>query len=219
MAPNAEHTRHQLIAAAERLFAERGIHAVSLREINAAAGQRNASALQYHFDGRDGLLTAILHKHGRDIEIARHTLLDAYESEGTPDLRTLAGALVRPAAAKLADRDGGRDYLQIHAQIINRGDPPEAVRSPKPDTSDSIHRWRQLVGPLLPDVAVRRLHHRFTAIRVCSVELARRAEAPPRRDDRLFISHLVDLVAAVLTAPISSETARLLDEQRTPPKP
>ncbi len=31
--------------AAERLFGERGLHAVTLKEINAAAGQRNESAL------------------------------------------------------------------------------------------------------------------------------------------------------------------------------
>ena len=36
-----QHTREQLILAAERLFSESGIDAVSLRQINVAAGQRN----------------------------------------------------------------------------------------------------------------------------------------------------------------------------------
>ena len=60
MPPNATATREQLIAAAETLFAERGIEGVSLREINAAAGQRNASSIQYHFGNRDGLLAAVI---------------------------------------------------------------------------------------------------------------------------------------------------------------
>ncbi|MEV1201628.1 helix-turn-helix domain-containing protein, partial [Microbispora rosea] len=46
----AETTVRRLVDAAERLFAERGIDAVSLREINAAAGQRNSTAL--HVTGR-----------------------------------------------------------------------------------------------------------------------------------------------------------------------
>ena len=211
MAPNPDLTRQRLITAAETLFAERGIEAVSLREINAAAGQRNATALQYHFIDRNGLLGAVLRKHHHDVEIRRHALLDAYESEDGDDLRTLAAALVRPSAAKLADPDGGRAYLRIHAELLNRPELPPALRSPT-NTGDSVYRWRTLVGPLLSDVAVKRLHHRFTAIRVCAVELARRAASPPRRDDRLFTSHVVDLVTALLAAPISTETQRLLDD-------
>ncbi len=38
-------TRARLMEAAERLFGERGLHAVTLKETNAAAGQRNESAL------------------------------------------------------------------------------------------------------------------------------------------------------------------------------
>ena len=40
MPRNAEATRLQLIRAAERLLAERGVDAVSLREINREADQR-----------------------------------------------------------------------------------------------------------------------------------------------------------------------------------
>ena len=52
-------TREKLIIAAEQLFAERGIQDVSLRQINNAAGQRNASATHYHFGSRDTLVRAI----------------------------------------------------------------------------------------------------------------------------------------------------------------
>jgi len=209
MAPNPESTKQQLISAAERLFAARGLEGVSLREINSAAGQRNSTALQYHFGDRRGLLRAVMHKHTPAVDAARHALLDGYESSDRTDLRVLAEALVRPSAAKLADADGGREYLQINAQVLNRPEFRFDERATA-NTRDSIHRWRQLVGPLLPDVAVRRLHHRFTAIRVSSTELARRASGTPRRDDQLFTSHLVDLVAALLAAPVSEQTAALL---------
>jgi AcrR family transcriptional regulator len=212
VAPNPESTKQRLISAAEVLFAERGIDGVSLREINAAAGQRNATALQYHFRDREGLVRAVLGKHHGAVETARHAMLDDYRAAGADDLRALAAALVRPSAAKLADADGGRQFLRIHAQVVNRADtaPNRAVST---NPRDSINRWRQLVGPLLPEVAVRRLHHRFTAIRASATELARRAAGAPRRDDQLFISHLVDLVTALLDAPVSGETAELLRQR------
>jgi AcrR family transcriptional regulator len=213
VAPNPELTRRDLVAAAEELFAARGIEGVSLREINATAGQKNATALQYHFGDRDGLLRAVLAKHHPTVEALRHELLDAYEAQHgrrrapTGDLRALAIALVEPSAAKLSDPDGGRAFLRIQAQLLNRPEFGDRVRE---DDRASIHRWRGLVGPLLPDVAVRRLHHRFTAIRVSATELARRAAGSPRRDERLFTSHLVDLVTALLATPVSDETAALL---------
>lgn len=211
MAPNPESTKQQLIAAAETLFAERGIEGVSLRVINSAAGQKNSTALQYHFVDRRGLVRAVLAKHTPDVDVARHAMLDEYERVGRDDLRELAAALVRPSAAKLADHDGGRAYLQVNAQVLNR--PELRFDEARSNLSDSVHRWRRIVGPLLPDVAVRRLHHRFTAIRVSSTELARRASGTPRRDDLLFTSHLVDLVAALLAAPVSEETAALLRDR------
>ena len=44
LTPTSTRTREQLILAAERLFARDGLDNVSLRQINAEAGQRNSSA-------------------------------------------------------------------------------------------------------------------------------------------------------------------------------
>src|SRR3954453_21988093 len=107
MSRSPEATRARLITAAEQLFAERGIDAVSLREINRAAGARNAIAVQYHFEDRAGVLRAILGKHRPDVEARRHAMLDQYEADGAPNLRALAGALVGPPAAKLTEPPGG----------------------------------------------------------------------------------------------------------------
>ena len=207
-------TAERLIGAAEVLFATHGIEGVSLREINRTAGARNASALQYHFGGRDGLLRAVLAKHHYAVEARRHAMLDAYEADGRADLRGLAGALVRPSAAMLADGDGGPAHLQIMADLMNR---PRPVIDPAAldDPASSIYRWRTLVADLLDNDATR-LHRRFVAMRFAAVELARRARSAPHTDDRLFVSHLVDLVAGLLAAPLSDETRRL-DTERTRP--
>jgi AcrR family transcriptional regulator len=208
-------TRERLLDAAERLFAAHGVNAVSLREIVRESGARNVTALQYHFGDRSGLLRAVLERHHRDVEIARHALLDTYEAAGQDDVHTLAAALIRPLAAKLAHA-GGRAYLQILGELLNRPD-PVIDRATLNDPADSVYRWRALAAPLLDEDATR-LHRRFVAMRFTVTELARRAQSGAHTDDRLFISHLIDLVTAVLLAPLSPQTLRLAverDRERT----
>lgn len=208
-----EGTRARLVSAAEHLFASRGIDAVSLREINRAAGARNAVAVQYHFDDRAGVVQAILDKHQPDVDRRRTALLESCATSGSLDLRLLAGALVRPLASKLADPDGGPAYLQIYADLVNRPRPTLGASRPEdPPRPDSLQRWRHAVGPLLAPNAMR-LHRRFTAIRFVAGELGRRAASAPHTDDRLFVSHLVDLTTAVLAAPVSPETIERADER------
>lgn len=204
-------TRGKLIRAAEQLFAANGVDGVSLNEIKRAADQRNAMALQYHFGDRAGLLRAVLDKHLPAVDARREVLLQQYEDSGAADLRSLAAALVLPAAAKLADPDGGREFLQIVAELLNRPEP--LVELIVPNESSSIYAWRRLLDPLLTPESTAVLHTRFTAMRFCHAELATRAAARPRRDDRLFTSRLVDLVTALLAAPVSEQTARLLHER------
>jgi AcrR family transcriptional regulator len=224
LASSADTTKARLIGAAERLFAERGIDAVSLREINRASGARNAIAVQYHFEDRAGVVKAILAKHTPDVEARRHAMLDQYEADGPADpgdvgdpaksagdVRLLAAALVRPLAAKLSDADGGPEYLQIHADLLNRPH-PRIGRAADDDQTDSVNRWRKLVEPLLEESAVR-LHRRLTAIQFAAVELGRRARSGPHTDERLFTSYVIDVVAAILQAPVSPETRRLAAER------
>lgn len=210
MGTAGQETRERLITTAERLFAAEGVNGVSLREIVRASGARNVTALQYHFGDRRGLLRAVLERHHRDVETARHALLDAYEAGDRDDVHALSATLVRPLAAKLA-HPGGRAYLQILGELVNR---PEPVigRASLSDPADSTYRWRTLTAPLLEEDATR-LHRRFVAVRFTMIELARRAHAGPHADDRLFTSHLIDLVAAILLAPLSPRTVRLATER------
>jgi AcrR family transcriptional regulator len=178
-----------------------------LREISRAAGQRNTNALQYHFGDRNALLGAVLDKHRRDVDAHRNALLDQYELAPVADgLRQLAAGLVLPLVAKLNDPDGGREYLQILSEIVSHPKQYADVLV----SVESINRWRKLVEPLLPADAVRPLHRRFAAVRFAHIEVANRARERRTRDDRLFTSQLVDLVAAILAAPISPETSALI---------
>ena len=203
----ASSTRDRLISAAEQLFAARGIDGVSLREINRASGARNAVAIQYHFADRSGVVRAVLDKHRPPVEAARHAMLDRIEELARPVPRDLAAALVRPLADKLADPDGGAEFLQIYAELLNRPRPVFDAAA-ESDDSRSLVRWRRMVAPYLDEDALR-LHRRFTAMRFTAVELGRRAASAPHTDDRLFVSQLVDLVTALLGARLGPETRRL----------
>ncbi|WP_202125176.1 TetR/AcrR family transcriptional regulator [Actinomadura physcomitrii] len=94
----AADTRTRLIEVAERLFAERGVNAVSLREIAAAAGQRNTSAVACHFGTKEKLVTAIY----------RHRLAPTNELQlrRLAELDPPAAAPRPPARGRAAPRPG-----------------------------------------------------------------------------------------------------------------
>lgn len=198
-------TRERILRAAETLFATRGINGVSLREVNREAQQHNTGAVQYHFGDRDGLIRAVVDKHRFDSEPRRHALLEQYEESGEDDLRALAAALVQPIAAKLNDDDGGRSYLQIAGEFYSRPTTFDRI-FPERDPDNSMARWNELLDALEPRP---RLAQRVAAIRFAFAELGRRAAEEPNDQDRLFVSHLVDMVHALLTSAPSPQTVRL----------
>ena len=118
MARSVQVTQDRLVSTAEALFAARGLDGVSLNEITKAAGQRNASALNYHFGGKDGLLEAILDKHQPALDAERRRMLEELESTEGTSLRELVEVLVLPLVAKLDDPDGGPEYIRVMAQLI-----------------------------------------------------------------------------------------------------
>lgn len=198
-----DQNRLRILRAAERLMAAKGIDGVSLREVNRAAGQKNASAIQYHFGGRDPLLVAVLDRHQQITSPRRNQLLDAWEASGTGahdrnGQRGLAAALVVPVAERLADPDGGRHYLQIANEFYARAR-SVADLGDNADPAGSMARWHRLVVETMPE-SEGRYPTRFAAVRLTMGELARRAQDPPRSDDAAFADHLTDLVAAVLAA-------------------
>src|SRR5699024_7438962 len=103
---------------------------------------------------------------------------------------------------KLSDPDGGPEFLQIAAQLVNRAnrliDPAEPAGAIVYDSSGSQERWSSLIANLIPPgTAGSPLHRRFAAIRFAHIEIGRRASSNPGGDHALFGSQLVDLCAAL----------------------
>ena len=76
----AEHLK----AVALRLFAERGIDGVTVRQIAEAAGQKNHAVVGYYFGSKEALVRELIVDGARAIDIRRNAWLDACEAKGGP---------------------------------------------------------------------------------------------------------------------------------------
>ncbi|HWS38922.1 MAG TPA: TetR family transcriptional regulator [Actinoplanes sp.] len=115
-ADQVEQTRAVILDAAERLFAERGVTAVSNRQISEAAGQGNNTAVTYHFGGKVDLVQAIIRRHAEPMEEIRRVL--AGRQHGVTDVRGWVTCVVRPYTDHLADLGNPSWYARFAAQLI-----------------------------------------------------------------------------------------------------
>lgn len=128
-----------MLEAAERLFAERGLDAVSLRDVAVAAGQRNNSAVQYHFGSREGLLRAVFVNRMRPINEGRHRLLAAADARGAgQDVRTLVECYLLPLTDFLGSAPQHYFYARFLAEIAPIVDFTEPELKPVIESLDDI---------------------------------------------------------------------------------
>lgn len=197
-----EAARAALVGAAERLFAERGVEGVSLRDVSAAAGQRNHSAAQYHFGDRQGLVAAVYENRMRIVNERRLALLAEVD---VGDIAVLIELLVVPLVDVVAEVNGS--YARFIART--RWEPEAWNALLQQPASASFARMikhldRALAerGDLTPAVRRSRLDQLMTLV---VGTIAGWEGAPDRGEARLSRALLVDeLVAtgvALVTAP------------------
>ena len=107
----SEITRERILKAAQRLFAERGYEATSVRAIVAKA-RVNQAAINYHFAGKDGLYREVLRAAFR--ALTEHQLAHAEEAKTMSHEKALAEFVrdqLRPLLA--------RDEISRHIRIFN----------------------------------------------------------------------------------------------------
>jgi AcrR family transcriptional regulator len=112
----ASTTQEAILAAAERLFAEHGVFAVSNRQVSEAAGQGNNAAVGYHFGTKTDLVRAIEQKHRGPIERLREQMVA--ELGDSPDMRDWVACLVCPLTDHLAALGNPTWYARFAAQAM-----------------------------------------------------------------------------------------------------
>lgn len=209
-------TRQIIIAAAERLFAEKGVDAISLNEITREAGQKNKSALNYHFGSKEQLLLAIIEKHEAAIIQQRNAYLDDLEQRKAISIESVVRAFVYALAAQLDCEDGGKYYLSILAQLASC--PGMQLYRLRPDYITREERVMTLFRQLTPNTPEElRLPRVLQASSLLFHSLSYLASIVDKRKDsrrlcQVFTENLVDAIVAVIEAPPSRTTQRTLAE-------
>ncbi|GAA3465104.1 TetR/AcrR family transcriptional regulator [Saccharothrix longispora] len=212
--PRAEQvgaTRQQILTTAERLFAERGLYAVSNRQISAEAGQGNNAAVGYHFGTKADLVRAVVRRHTAPIEALRRAMVE--EVADPTDLRAWVDCLVRPVTAHLASLGDPTWFARFGAQVTT--DPAfRGIMAEESLADPSLRRVLDRLHACLPDVpdAVRadRAHMvRHLVVQVCAERERALAEGSdtPRRTWDEAATGLVDAITGLWTAPSTTSSA------------
>ena len=202
MPRSGDDTRRRLLDAAERRFAEEGISGATFADIIEDAGQRNNSAIQYHFGDRLGLLEAVIARRSEQVGADREPLVDRLPNE--PTARQVVETIILPLAA-LLEQPQGVAFLRIQAELLahpSRTEMPQLLVEP----------WKrpgfETAGKLLLEALPERCRPFLPVRRTLATTLiihsladrARTAAPGDRHDD--FVRGLIAATVAILEAPM-----------------
>jgi AcrR family transcriptional regulator len=118
-------TKSQILDAAERLFAEFGLDATSLRAVTSTAGV-NLAAVHYHFGSKEGLIQAVFARRLEPLNRERIDRLEVLTASGQPiELTDLLRAMLEPAL-RMAQEPGGAHFLKLMGRMHSD---PDALAS------------------------------------------------------------------------------------------
>jgi AcrR family transcriptional regulator len=126
-------TTERLLDSAERLFADKGVAATSLREITTEASA-NLASVSYHFGSKEGLLREVLGRRIKPVNAVRVGLLDALDARPVrASVEEIIDAFMRPIfeQPKTVRQNFSRLMARLHS-------------SPEPVAMEYL---REIVGP------------------------------------------------------------------------
>jgi AcrR family transcriptional regulator len=212
--PPTSETREQLLAAAERLFAERGFAGVSVRVIAAEAGV-NWSLVGYYFRGKDGLLAEVYRRHCTTLNAERLRLLGEARRIGL-QLESVIEAFVRPALAEIQRADGRNQYSRLRAMLAAE-DAPLFAQLVADNFDQSSRTFVAALRECLPDLPADEVLWRFhfmlgtiyySASSPQRIKAFSRGRCDPG-DLEAIVRHLVPFLAAAFrSSPITPPRGR-----------
>lgn len=122
-------TSERILYVAMRLFGEHGVDRVSLKEISDAAGNRNKSAVGYHFMNKQGLIDALLQRIDQDVGKAIGAALSEISTrldDGAKlEVADFGKAVLDPVVNFYVSSPYGRDAFRLLARLMH--DPVEGL--------------------------------------------------------------------------------------------
>jgi AcrR family transcriptional regulator len=139
-----QNTRELLLQTAERLFAELGIAAVSLRDIGGAAGQKNNAVVYYHFGNKENLVKAIVLYRVQEIRKSSTAFQKVLAGKRSPKLRDLINVFVAPFGNIIPH---GTYYIPFLSRYIaEHGSTSELIETA---TANQLNGLKASIGDLL----------------------------------------------------------------------
>ncbi len=204
----ASGTRDAILTAAEQLFAEHGVFAVSNRQVSEAAGQGNNAAVGYHFGTKADLIRAIVRKHNEQLEYLCQQMVDA--AGESAEVRDWVECLVLPFAQHLTALGSPTWYARFSAQLM----PDPAHRDIASEESLMSSSVLQIIDGLSrslpgrpPEVHVARnaMARQLIVHTFAERERALAAGDPtPHSDWDHMAASLVDAITGLMSAPVSA---------------
>ena len=152
-------TRDRILDAAGQMFAERGVEAVSLRELTIKAGV-NLAAVHYHFGSKEGVLAEVFARSSKPIVKWRLDLLEKVRRhpDGRPVLEDVLEAFLRPSLQSGRRQDAS--FVQLRARLaLERNDQAKQILSSAFDVSS--RKFLDALAHALPDLPRDDLYWRF----------------------------------------------------------
>jgi AcrR family transcriptional regulator len=191
----SEITRERILRAAERLFAERGYDATSVRTIVAKA-RVNQAAINYHFAGKEGLYREVLRAAFRGL--TEQQLAHAEETKALSREDAL-GEFIRRQLQPLTARDDISRYMRIFNWETAR---PSAVfrKLLREETAPFMGLAVDLVRRFMPEADQRTLMvAAIWLVGQCSVFVRNREQLAELPDAISLAEPAVDELAALVS--------------------
>jgi AcrR family transcriptional regulator len=202
-----EATRELLMVTAERLFAMNGVEGVALREIQAAAGQSNASVITYHFGSQAGLVRAVLEFRYQKINARRTELLQEARDRGMAgDPREAVWIIVRPLIESI---NAGEMFVPFLARV-SANTRAFAEYMPPEMADGTVNVLRDTVSGLLSGLPERARRGREVQLYNSVLNLLAELARGHQRISDAQLSNYVDGWVGMLTAPMSPATSELM---------
>ncbi|MEM8602671.1 MAG: TetR/AcrR family transcriptional regulator [Cyanobacteria bacterium P01_H01_bin.121] len=177
LAASATATKEQIINAAERLFAERGFAATTLRNVVSEAGV-NLAAVHYHFGSKEELFRAAVARFARPVVAEELALLAQLQASDEPlTVEAILTALIKPCLEFLMQDEETRI---IRAQFMGRcrTEPGPIQSIAANEFNESQEAFLDVLQRVLPDQSRSQLHWKFDLVIAALIRIQTEAGQP-----------------------------------------